>query len=251
MAIPFRTPVNQLSFSSLIDEAILATGKPGSLTAAVQFANLVVRECQTLGLFAQDLIEEAFVVPSGQTTVYTWERPANFRSLRSVKYGTCGVYPELALPGRKQRGKTQYFYAADNYFVFSGALPGETIGAATYYWRPRLGYFNQFGVNSAIFPGGPYPDRPAYYDEDLGIWQYLALDNSGYVDTIGNPTEEELRRRNATNWLVTDWRDLILSGTKTKIWTSAGDARGATEYSVYKQLQKSLQNTAAYEGEGF
>lgn len=250
MAIPFQTPVNEQSFSSLIDDAVLATGKPGQIIAAVQFANLVVLECQALGLFAQDMIEDSIAVPAGQATPVTWVRPARFKSLRTVKYVNACSYPELALPGKKQRDKSDYFYAADNYFVFSGARAGETIALAIYYWQRRLAYYSMLGVNTATFPGGPYATRPAYLDQDLGTWKYLNIAGTVYVDTLGDPVVEAQRQLQALNWLVLDWRPLILSGVKAKMWNSSGDPRGNIEYGVYKQLQKSLQFTSSYEGEG-
>lgn len=251
MALPFQTPVNEQSFSSLIDEAIMATGKPGQIISAVQFANLVIKECQALGLFAQDMLEEILAVPPGQTSPMTWTRPPRFKSLRTVKYSAADVYPPLALPGKKQKNKTQYFYAADNYFVFSGAQAGETIKFATYYWQARLAYYGRLGVNTSLFPGAPYAVRPAYLDQDTGLWMYLNGTSDAYVTTLGDVTEEALRRTQATNWLVSDWRDLILSGTKTKMWNSSGDPRGNIEYGVYSKMQKTLQNTTAYEGEDF
>ena len=250
MAQPFQTPPNEQSFSGLIDAAILATGRPGQLTAAVQFANVVVRECQALGLFAQDMIEDSFVVSDANAAI-TLDRPPLFRSLRTVKYVTANVYPDLALPGKKQKNKENFFYAADNYFVFKGPTTGEIVAYATYYWSKPLGYYSRLGVSTSIFPSGPYAIRPAYYDLNESKWQYLNADEDGYEDTTGSTSEDEARQKLVSNWLVSSWYDLILSGTKTKIWTSAGDPRGATEYSVYKQLQKTLQNTSAYEGEAF
>jgi hypothetical protein len=250
MVQPFQTPPNEQSFSGLIDAAILATGKPNQLIAAVQFANLVVRECQALGLFARDLIEDGFSVTDGSQTV-SLNRPPLFRSLRTVKYTNANIYPELALPGKKQKNKTHYYYGVDNYFVFAGAPTGETIAYAMYYWQKPLGYYAQLGVNTSIFPGGPYTTRPAYYDLNEGIWKYLNSDEDAYVDTTGDPDEDIARQLLTGNWLTQDWYDLILSGTKTKIWNSAGDPRGNTEYSNYKQLQKTMQFSTAYEGEGF
>lgn len=252
MANPFATPDNEQSFSSLIDDAVLATGKPMQLVNAVQYANLTVRECQALALFAPDLVEDQLLVPANQSGPYTWTVPtATFRSLRTVKYANCCVWPELILPGRKQKGKIHYFYRADNYFVFAGAGASETIKKATYSWRKRLGYYGRLGINTTLFPGGSYSIRPAYYDGDAEKWQYLNTAQDAYIDTTGDPVVDEARQLKATNWLFSDWRDLILSGIKTKIWNAAGDPRAATEYSVYKQTQKILQNTVSYEGEGF
>ena len=253
MAVSFQTPTNEKSFSALIDNAIMATGKPQSLISIVAYANATIRECQTLGLFARDLIEDEVVVPDPLSgTFHTWERDSNtFRSLRTVKYLTADVYPELALPGRKQIDKIYYYYASDNYYVFNGVQPGETIALAKYYWARRLSYFARLGVTSTAFPGGPYSTRPAYYDEDTQLWMYLNSDEDEYLTTLGDPTEEEARRLAAINWLITDWYDVVLSGTKAKIFNQSGDPRAIAEYSLYKQLQTAMKNTVGLEGEGF
>lgn len=254
MPNPFQTPTSEKSFSGLIDAVILATGKPQSLVSITQYAQAVIRECQSLGLFAQDMVEDSIDVPAGSTAPITWTRPAFFRSLRTVKYLNCSIYPELALPGRKQKDLCNYFYAADDYFVFKGEFSqqvADTIAIATYYWSTPLAYFNRLGVNSSIFPGGPYDIRPAFYSVDDMKWQYLNATSDGYIDTTGDAAVDTFRRKQAMNWMVDQWYDLILAGTKSKTFSAAGDPRATTEYSIYKQQQKILQNTASYEGEGF
>ena len=253
MALTFQTPTNEKSFSALIDNAVMATGKPGSLISIVAFANATVRECQTLGLFARDLIEDAVVVDTTNLTGYeVWERDSNtFRSLRTVKYVSADTYPELILPGRKAIGKTYYYYASDNYYTFNGVQPGETIAMAKYYWAKRLAYFARLGVATTQFPGGPYATRPAYFDEDTQLWQYLNSEGDAYELTTGDTAVDEARRLAAINWLISDWYDVILSGTKAKVLNQAGDPRSVAEYSLYKQLQAAMKNTVGLEGEGF
>lgn len=256
--LPFKTPTNQQSFSGLVDAAVMATGKPASLISIIQYANNVVRECQALGLFADDLVDDALVVPSTQPldTVFTWTKPYLFRSLRTIKYLpanglTTDIYPDLALPGKNQKGKFWLYYAVSNYFVFKGVGANDTVATATYYWLAPLGYYAVPGVNTAIFPGGPYDNRLAYFDTGLGIWQYLQADGVTYGATTGSPITDAQYQALSANWMTQAWYDLILSGTKCKLWTSAGDPRAGAEYSNYKQQQKLLQNTHGYESEGF
>lgn len=253
MATLFQTPSNEKSFSALIDNVVMASGKPQSVISIVAYANATIRECQTLGLFARDLIEDTISVPSSNTTnQHIWDRPSNlFRSLRTVKYISDDVYPELILPGRKAIGKTYFFYASDNYYVFNGCKPGETIAIAQYFWARRLDYFARLDTNTASVPGGPYTTRPAYYDSLNDEWLYLNSTEDAYVNTLGDTTEEAARRLAAINWLIEDWYDVIFSGTKAKILAASNDPRAATEYSIYKQLQKSMVNTVGLEGEGF
>lgn len=247
MAAPFQTPGNEKSFSGLIDSAIVQTGKPGSLIAAVSFANLTIRECQAFGLFARDLLEEQLVVDA---VPFTWSRPANFRKLRTAKYVNTCCFPKFYLPGKIQQGVCEYFYAADDYFVFKGASVGETINLANYYWRKRLVYYGRLGTLTVQYPGGPYLNRPAYYDDELNKWQYLNSDETAYVDTTGDVTVDAIRRANTSNWLISDWFDLILAGTKAKLFSGSDDNRANREYATFKAAQKLLQTTEAYEAEG-
>jgi hypothetical protein len=258
MAGIFQTPPNEQSFSSLIDDAILATGRPNALISAIQHANLCVRECQGLSLFAQDLVEDQLSV--GSTVPYIWNRPAFFRKLRTAEYGyndpTSGHlrnkrYPKFLLPGKIQKEHCDYFYAASNYFVFSGVHTGDVINTATYYWSIPLAYYALAGAATELFPGGPYSTRLAYFDTILMQWMYLQVDGTTYAATTGDPAVDEQYRNLSANWLSSDWRALILSGTKAKIWNSVGDARGNVEYSLYKQVQQELRISSGYEAEGF
>ncbi len=248
MATPFYTAPNEKSFSALIDAAVLATGKPQSLMNAVQYANLTIKECQSLGLFAPDLVED--VVTATQDN-YIWTRPFLFRRLRTVKYMGSGRYPKLRLPGRYQKDEIHFYYSADNYFVFSGTSLNETLALAYYQWIYPLSYYAGLNQNTSLYSGGPYQTRQAFYDIEAFKWQYLNTAGDGYVDTLGDPTLEETYQKRAMHWLVAQWYDMILSGTKAKIWGQAGDSRGPTEYSLYKQMQAAFRTTINYESEDF
>jgi hypothetical protein len=70
------------------------------------------------------------------------------------------------------------------------------------------------------------------------------LAGDAYVTTLSNTVEEALRRDNALNWLVMDWFEVILEGTKTKLFKQYGDERQVASYALYKQGQAVLRNTA-------
>lgn len=248
MALPFQTPDNEKSFSGLIDSAIMQTGKAGSLIAAVSFANLTIRECQSLGLFARDLREEQLAV---DIVPFNWTRPVNFRRIRTVKYPDFNIYPKFMLPGKIQIGEEYYYYAADNYYVFKGVGQNNAVNLANYYFAKRLQYFSRLATATDRFPGGPYSVRPAYYDQLTEQWMYLNDTSDGYVTSLTDLTEELIRQLNTTNWLVTIWYDLILTGTKAKLFSGGDDNRANREFAAYKQAQKTFQTVEAYESEGF
>lgn len=227
----------------------MATGRPQSLIATVQAANLTIRQCQALGLFAQDMEELSYVV---DVTPYVFTKIANpgpWRILRTAKYVNAKTFPELAPPGKKQKTLDSYYYAVNNQYVFSGVTVGDTLALAAYWWAKSLTYYAQNGVVTTQFPGGPYPTRLAYYDDNSNKWQYWT--GTVYADTTGVAATDLLYQQQSTNWLVSDWRDLIIAGTKAKIWNSVGDPRGPVEYSAYEATKKLLMVTAGREGESF
>lgn len=252
MAAPFQTPQNEKSFSSLVDDVIRITGKPGSLIDIISYANSTIRECQSFGLIARDLVEDEIVSDAVDAeTAFLWTRPAYFRELRTAKYPHSGVYPKFLLPGRVQKHEHEFFYAAQNYFAFAGVPSGCTVAIAYYTYAKPLLYYGQLGVATATFNGGPYDVRPAYYDLENDIWKYLNATSDGYVDTTGDAAEDLRRQLLTTNWVLAEWRELILSGTKSKVYTNAQDPRAPTEYSQYKQIQKLFIAANGLEATGF
>lgn len=243
---PFVTPANERSFSGLCDQVALETGRPGNLLTIISKARMTLRECQTLGLFPRDRVEEQFTTDA---TPYIWTRPSYFRSVGAAKYMTACVYPKLLLPGKSQTEFDYYFYASDDYYVFVNAMLGETLSLLNYYWVKPLLYFSRLGTDTATYPGGPYALRKAYYDLLLDKWQYLNGTNDAYVDTTGNVDTDTLYRKNSSHWLVEDWYDMIVDGTKAKIFALYSDERAPITYGSYKQSQILIQNTVSIEGE--
>lgn len=247
MVAIFTTPPNERSFSGLVDAVALETGRLPNLLSIIQYANETIRECQTLGLFARDRVEETIVTDAQP---FSWSRPMFFRSVGAAKYMTQCAWPRLKIPGRQLENEQWYFYAASGYYVFVGVMTGETIAMANYYWQKPLLYSGRLGTDTSKYAGGPYSDRKAYYDLELSKWQYLDADDDEYVDTTGDTVEDELRQANAANWLVLEWYDCILEGTKAKLFGRFDDqTRANTSYATYKYQQKLLQATAGFEAE--
>ena len=243
---PFLTPANERSFSALVDRIVLETGRQQALLSVIGYVNLTVRECQTLGLFARDLLEEQ-VTATANPHIYT--RPVNFRSLRAVRYDTLNYYPKMKRPGKTVADASAYFYAADNYYAFHGVMEGEVISLANYYWAKPLRYFGRLGTTTSGYQGGPYTNRPAYYDTDTDTWMYLNVGETAYTDDLGDDDEEELRQRNAMNWLIQDWWDMIAEGTKAKVFKGYKDDRAAAAYAAYSNDQDMFRNTVGIEAE--
>ena len=243
---PFVTPQNERSFSALVDGIVLETGRQQALLSIIQYVNLTVRECQALGLFAQDLLEEEEVA-TANPHIYT--RPRNFRSLRTAKYDLLGYYPKMVRPGRAVQDKTAFYYAADNYYAFHGVQVGESIFVANYYWAKPLRYFGRLGTTTTGYQGGPYDNRPAYFNTDDDTWYYLNVGETAYVDDLADDDEEELRRNNAMNWILTDWWDVVREGVKAKVFKQYKDERASAAYAAYSNGLEIFRNTMAVEAE--
>lgn len=254
MAGPFQTPQNERSFSGLIDQVLLDTGRPASLLSAIQYANATIRECHALGLFHSDLLESYRPVIDASPFVFT--KPTvdtrKFRKIRTMQFASSLIYPQLKLPGRQLADFDEYYYAADDYFVVVGGIIGEYLNTAIYFWPKSFIYYPRLGAtNVPNYPGTNYTYRPAYHDTELDSWMYLLADQSGYASTISDPTVEATRRLNATNWLQTEWYELVQEGTKNKIFNLFGDPRASSTFSLYKSMQKDLVTSVMFESEGF
>lgn len=250
MVGPFQTPQNEVSFSGLVDLAVLESGKTSSLRSVVQYANLTIRECQALGLSYRDLREEEVVATASP---HVWTKPFRLRSIRAARYATQDRWPSLKLPGRVQRDQAYFFYAVDDSFVFKGVLEDETIQLATYYWLTPLLYYGKLGQSTASYPFGPYSIRPAYYDLETDVWMYLNAAEDDYITAItpADLDEEALRRSKAMHWILEDWFDMVLEGTKAKIFKMFNDDRAAVAYANYKANQMLFRNTGMSEAENF
>jgi hypothetical protein len=239
---PFFTPQSERSFSGLVDAVVVETGRIQNLTTVIGYVNLVIRECQALGLFARDARESSV---ASDAEPFVWTRPNYFRSLAAVQYGN-GIYPKFRVPG-KQGDDCAYFYAADDYFVFNGISIGDTLRLLSYSWAKPLLYYARLGVTSSVFQGGPYTVRKAYWDVEQEKWLYLNGGGTAYVATINDDDEEELRRRNASHWLIQDWYETIANGAKSKVYAQFGDQEKAgRSFVAYQANKKILQNSTGF-----
>ncbi len=211
------------TFSSLLDDAVTLAGR--GIAARKQLASYArssMREPQVDNLFEKDLEE---VTLTFNADPFVWDRPADFRLFRTVKY-TEEVYPKFIPPGRRQFDEQNFYYAASTYFVFKGLAVGDDFNAAFYKYFPKLVYFA--------------PDkRPARYFADLAKWQYLD-GNGNFVDSLGSLALDEAARALVTNWLLFDWTDLVLEGILAKQFKVIGDKRAGSAFALFKSFINDL-----------
>ncbi len=211
------------TFSALLDEAVKLAGRGNAARRQLaSYARASMREPQVDNLFDKDLEE---VTLTFNADPFVWERPANFRLFRTVKY-TEETYPKFIQPGRLQFDELNFYYAASTYFVFKGLAVGDDFNAAYYKYFPKLVYFAADA-------------RPARYFADLGKWQYLD-GNGDFVDTLGSDVLDEAARALVTNWLLFDWADLVLEGILAKQFKVQGDKRAPSAFALFKSFINDL-----------
>lgn len=220
-------------FSELVDSVALKSGRPDQALNRniADCVNSTIRECQTLALFYKDLVEDTIAI-TGNPVIWTY--PTTMWKMRTVKYPD-GSFPKLIQPGPNQIDHERYYYAASDYYVFVGPDITEryvdgVIKCAYYNYLPRLVYFN-------------VTQRPAVFDYATETWSYL----DPTITNDSSPAAIAARKR-VTNWLVTGYQDLITEGALAKLFKTTGDQnRAVTSYSLYKQMQKYLTNSEAFE----
>ena len=207
------------TFSALIDEAVVLAGRGiAARRQLTSYARASMREPQVDNLFDKDLVEDTLIFNADP---FIWERPADFRLFRTVKY-TEETYPKFIPPGRRQFDELNFYYAASTYFTFKGLAVGDSFGIAYYAYFPKLVYFAS-------------DKRPARYFADLAKWQYLD-GNNDYVDTLGSVDLDEAARKLVTNWLLFDWTDLVLEGILAKQFKVQGDQRAKSAFALFKSF---------------
>jgi len=211
------------TFSALLDDAVRLAGRGiAARPQMASYARASMREPQVDNLFDKDLIEDSLTFSADP---FTWERPAEFRLFRTVKY-TEETYPKFIPPGRRQRDEINFYYQASTYFVFKGLAVGDTFGIAYYSYFPKLVYFAP-------------ANRPARYFADLAEWQYLD-GNGDFVATLGSDALDEAARALVTNWMIFDWNDLVLEGILAKQFKVQGDQRAPSHFALFKSMIKDL-----------
>lgn len=265
-------------FSEMVDSIISRSGRGDKKVDIVDYINSTIRECQAKGLFFKDLKED--VVPLTNSDPLIWFPPKpGFRQLRTAQFPDLS-YPPLKQPGRVQRNDVPpsnpqflsgdaYYYAATDYFVFvhCGTLTtidtnwnNNFIGVAYYIWQPRLKYYPA-GQRPAVFdPDQAQQDQAALNLNSPG-WTFFDLTNAADASTAlirknwtlaaNQPPNDTPPNALAyvTNWMITDWNEMIKEGALAKLFKAIGDVKRAqTSYSLYGQMREDMLRTELMPG---
>ena len=215
--------VEGATFSALIDEAVLRSGRRNRRNDIISYARTTIRECLVKENFYRSLVELEVQTTSEP---FVWKRPQRLRILVAVQYPYYTahgnpIFPKERAPGEVKNEDEFYFYQSGESYVFNGVAANSTLKIAYLEYLKRLAYYEN------------EEDRPARFDIETETWTY-------HADYASTEEQQEVARGLVTNWLLFDWYDLILEGTLAKIFKSVGDARNQLAYSTYKSLQKDL-----------
>lgn len=211
------------TFSAAVDDVLVRAQRPSRQADAIAYIRQSLRECQILSLFERDMVEDQFVATAAP---HVFIVPDKFRMLRTLRYNIptanqAFTYPKERLPGKVQEGEIYYYYRAAGDYFFAGVAVGTTIDIAYYSYFRKLPYY-ALGL------------RPATFDLETEEWSY-------HADYDIDDTTRETARNLVTNWLLTDWYDLIVEGGLAKLFKTVGDARAPATFGLYKSLQKDLK----------
>jgi len=210
------------TFSALIDDTVTRTGRANLRADMLSYARQAMRECQTLVLAGDDMIEDELTATSD---AFIWDKPEYFRQLLAVKFPGIvdpqgqPIFSKHAQPGKSQNKKDYFHYLTGGSWAFHGVSSGTLIDVAYFVWFTKLAYYQTV------------TDRPATYELETGTWSYL---------TATTDEEQLAARLQVTNWMLTDWYDMVLEGTCAKVWKAMGDPRSSPSFALFKSLQKDM-----------
>jgi len=217
-------------FSEIVDDIVKRSGRLDRRADIVDYCNATIKELQAKVLFTRDLVETELTVSD---IPLTWNRPTFFRTLRAVKYAQSGfddIYPKFLMPGRQQRDRDlldQFFYAASDYFVFSGVTTSQTV---------KLAYYTRFRRYKYYVAA----ERPAVYDAENESWTYLQ--NGSFVSTLGSDALNEAAQVKVANWLMLNYQELVKEGTLAKILKTVNDARAISTFALFKSMTEDFMS---------
>lgn len=220
------------TFSAVVDAVLARAQRPGRSADVIAYARQTLRECQVVqGIaFSRDLIEDSVTATSSP---FLWDRPALLRHLRTVRYNIATannneIYPVFRRPGKIQQGLIHFYYGGPTYTAFAGVSNGIVIDVAYYSYFLKLPYYADVA------------DRPATFSLETNSWSYQeAFD----VDDTTRQAAQDL----VTNWMLTDWFDLIVEGALAKLFKTVNDERSPATFGLYKSLQKDLLRGEQFE----
>lgn len=241
------------TFSAACDAVVQDTGRAEARTIEriKRYVRQTIRECNVLEFFHRDITEAVIVA---QIANATWEKPAGFRMLRTVKYPIARYlqeFPPMLLPGKIQREQVFYYYGAQTYIVFAGIQIGDEIKFA-YYTYPVPFVYYSVGARPAIYDDGTGIAALSIPETSIMQWYYLEPDASykNAASTTLTAEQQETARQLVSHWILFDWYNVVIEGGTAKVYKNLADPRAVSSFALYKSFQGDLRKGEPYESLG-
>lgn len=230
------------TFSQAVDDLVSETSRPDMKDMIVQYLNQTIRELhidpQTklpIG-FTSNLDEDEVAIDVETDEAFIWDIPNSnrFQMLESAYYPYVDEYamerrPSTAFLFASEANSEYYYYRTGaNQIAFSGHGGTEdTVKLAWFVYPKRLTYYT-------------VANRPATWN--------VAAETFSYHTDYNATAEDQLEALSlTTNWMLQRYEDLLLNGTRAKIWARIGEeARGKLAYSMYEGSRGGLISTETF-----
>lgn len=222
------------TFNNLVDECIEESNRPDFKTQIISLAYSIINKIHSIGEWRRDYAEAEFFRETAPSNIddykaFSFELPPRFRKIRALVAVTSdsreAYLPEI-YPSIGQRDALEYYYQYRNNLMCYCYAGIESI---------KLAYYNQ--CNTFIYyEAGNNP--PAKYDNALGKWSFLL--NGKYEASLDSPEAEQAAMDSVTDWLITNYFDMVKNGILNRIFSVLGDERYKIAYSTYNDLYNNV-----------
>lgn len=228
------------TFSQIVDSLIAESRRPDLKADIVTYVNQTIRELHLKDdsstiLYSDNLIELLLTPTDGNIVDnrFVWDIPApqGFQHVEAVYYPLVGEY------ARKRKPSSIFLHEDDPYvwyrtgpaLAFSGfGGSGAEILLAYFQFPRRLTYFST-------------ATRPAVWNEANESFAYLPAYD---ID----PTTRANARNQSTNWILDRWEDVVMQGTRAKLYAKlADDVRMRQAYSAFEKWKASMIAAETYD----
>lgn len=238
-------------FSQLIDIVTDRTNRIDMRNTAVGLMNGIIRRIQSKQYFQSDLKQMRLTEDTPNLKIkngrWEWTRTPDVRLMSAVQYLPDGTYPPNNQPSVGQDRLNNYWYKVGDKYIFVYPTANyvfeepDEIEITYYSFSPEFSYIAE-------------KDRLIKYDWETNQW----LERPSVNDTKWTPlTEEQVEARQTElaaygNWLMRDYKEVVLSGTISKLFGLLDDGeRFKREFAEFNELFNTLTRNERYANFGY
>ena len=233
-------------FSQIIDTICERSNRIDMRNIIVSITNGVIRRIQSKQYFQSDLKEIDIDSSSNQVEFsvgqWKWKRLPDVRLISSVRYDPWLLYPPNQQPAVGQEALQNYWYKVGDNYVFRWAYneDPESIHITYYSTSPEFNYI----LDS---------NRLIQYNWVDNTWEKRDNVNSAW-ETMSEQevTNREGELRAYGNWLLRDYKEVVISGALSKLFGLLDDTeRAKREFAEFNDLFTTLTNNERYANFGY